>query len=307
MAHPGATAHIGLLSDRASQPLDEDLPPLVAALEAQGASASIVAWDDPAGLDAVLARLDRLDLLVVRSPWEYHHHADRYLDAIDAMARHVTVLNPPALLRWNCDKRYLEALAAAGVAVVDTTFVAPGEALSAASLRSEADQFVVKPTVSAGSKNTARFRRDQLAAAAALVEALHAQGKTVMIQPYLERVDHDGETALVYLDGVFSHGLRKGPLLQLDAGLVAGTFAVEEMSARHPDAAQRAVAEAVLRTVTTSFGSVPLYARIDLLADTAGRPVLLEAELNEPSLFHLHAPGSAERFAAAILARLAGG
>ena len=295
---------IGLLTDLASRSLDEDLEPLTAALLALGVDVDPLPWDDPAATSA--SRLRGFDLVVVRSPWNYHHRADAYLAEIDRMAAVVAVLNEPALLRWNVDKRYLDDLVAAGVPVVPTRFVPPG-----GDLRSTLEdlavgasgEFVVKPSVSAGSKNTARFRRTQTDAAWRLVQDLHRLGKTVMVQPYLDRVDSDGETALVYVDGRFSHGLRKGPLLQLDAGLVAGTFAEEEMSGRVPDAAQRQVADRIIAVLVERFGSVPLYARIDLLDDAEGRPVLLEAELNEPSLFHLHAPGSAERFAAAIVAR----
>ena len=44
------------------------------------------------------------------------------------------------------------------------------------------------------------------------------------------------------------------------------------------------------------------YARIDLIRAENGTPQLLELELTEPSLFFAHAPGSAERFAATVLA-----
>ena len=308
MARTIATmTRIGLLTDVASMPLDEDLEPLTAALQALGAEVDPLPWDDASATSA--PRLRGFDLVVVRSPWNYHHRADAYLAEIDRMATVVAVLNEPALLRWNIDKRYLDDLAGAGVPVVPTRFVPPGEDLGSALGQlavGASGEFVVKPSVSAGSKNTARFRGAQTDAAGRLVQDLHRLGKTVMVQPYLDRVDEDGETALVYLDGRFSHGLRKGPLLRLDAGLVAGTFAEEEMSTRVPDAAQRRVADRIIAVLVERFGSAPLYARIDLLDDGEGRPVLLEAELNEPSLFHLHAPGSADRFAAAIVARAGG-
>jgi len=302
---PAGPPRVGLLTDVRSRGEDEDRVPLAAALRAAGVEPVGLAWDDEDEVQAVTAA--GLDLVVVRSPWSYHEHAEEYLAFVEALDATVAVQNPPAMLRWNVDKRYLEDLDAAGVAVVPTRFVAPGDELADALdglALDPAGQFVVKPTVSAGSKNTARYRADQRDVAGELVAALHRMGKTAMVQPYLDRVDDDGETALVYLDGRFSHGLRKGPLLQLDAALVAGTFALEEMSGRAPDPAQRTLADRIIEVVTARFGTAPLYARVDLLDDGTGRPVLLEVELNEPSLFHLHAPGSAERFAAAIVARL---
>ena len=47
-----------------------------------------------------------------------------------------------------------------------------------------------------------------------------------------------------------------------------------------------------------------LYARVDLIPDDEGNPVVLEVELTEPSLFFAHAEGSAQRFADAVAARL---
>ena len=48
------------------------------------------------------------------------------------------------------------------------------------------------------------------------------------------------------------------------------------------------------------FAETLLYARVDLIQDADGHPVVLELELTEPSLFFAHATGSAERFADAI-------
>jgi hypothetical protein len=45
----------------------------------------------------------------------------------------------------------------------------------------------------------------------------------------------------------------------------------------------------------------PLYARIDLIRGDGDEPVVLELELTEPSLYFAQGPGSAQRFAAAIL------
>jgi hypothetical protein len=63
-------------------------------------------------------------------------------------------------------------------------------------------------------------------------------------------------------------------------------------------------AEAVLGHVADRFGYVPLYARVDMVADAAGDPMLMELEAVEPNLYLDQAPGSAERVAAAIVARV---
>jgi glutathione synthase/RimK-type ligase-like ATP-grasp enzyme len=245
-------------------------------------------WDDPS------VDWDGYALVVVRSTWDY---VDRR-DAFVAWARTVPRLaNPAAVLAWNTDKRYLAELAAAGLPTVPTEFLAPGDPFAAP----DAAELVVKPTVSAGSRDTRRHSAEHADAAAAHVAELHAAGRTAMVQPYLGDVDHAGETALLYLGGALSHAIRKGPMLPVGGGVPDGLFALEDISRREPSAGERALGERVMSTVRARWGEL-LYARVDLLPAPGGEPVLIELELTEPSLFLGHAPGAPERLAAAIAA-----
>ena len=69
------------------------------------------------------------------------------------------MLNPPDILGWNADKRYLKDLADAGVRIIPTVFA---DRLSDEIItRARADfghAVVLKPVVSAGAKNTLVFR-----------------------------------------------------------------------------------------------------------------------------------------------------
>ena len=299
--------NIALVTARAALPLDEDLPPLVQALQRAGAVAETPCWDD--------ATVDwsRYDLALLRSTWDYVERIDEFLDWARRCAATTRLLNPPAVVSWNVDKHYLMHLHAAGVDVVPSRFVEPGESASGALEAFLAggpasvtaghavsfDQFVVKPSIGAGSRDAARYRRADRARALAHLERLVAtERRSALLQPYLDRVDADGETALMYFGGELSHAVRKGPLLRLDQGLVAGLFAAEDITARTPDAAERALAAKAYAALPFA---APLYARIDLIRNQDGTPVLLELELTEPSLFFAHAPGSAERFAQLVL------
>ena len=124
-----------------------------------------------------------------------------------------------------------------------------------------------------------------------------------MLQPYLASVETAGETALIYYDGVPSHAIRKGPLLRLDAGLVEGLFAPEEISAREAADDERLLAAAAHAAIPFER---PLYVRLDMIRDRWGTPVILELEMTEPSMFYAYAPGSADRFAALLITRSAG-
>jgi hypothetical protein len=250
-------------------------------LEALDGRAMPAVWDDD-GVD-----WDAFELVVVRDTWDYTERPEAFLAWAASLGERVR--NPLAVLRWTLDKRYLGELAAAGLPVVPTSF---GE------LGTAAMPVVVKPAVGAGSRGAARF--DEAAAARAHLERLHADGQVAMVQPYLERIDEAGETALLYLGGAFSHAIRKGPLLNADPRTdPSGLFVSEDISPREPSDAERAAGDRVMAWLTGRFGEL-LYARIDLLPGPGGAPLVLECELAEPSLFFAHGPGSAQRMARAI-------
>lgn len=264
--------------------LDDDDRALLEAL----AEAEAAVWDDPA------VDWEAFDLVVLRNTWDYTPRRDEFVGWCERVGERL--LNPPEVVRWNSDKRYLAGLAAAGLPVVPTTFLEPGAPVGPGGW--ERLPCVVKPAISAGSRDTARHEDPQ--AAADHARALLDDGRGVMVQPYLDEVDEHGETALVYVDGAFDHAIRKGPLLLDGAAAVDGLFAPEAITPRDPRPEELAVGARVIAEVERRFGRL-LYARVDLLGSD---PVVLELELTEPSLFFGHAAGAAERFAEAVRGRL---
>jgi hypothetical protein len=252
--------------------------------DALGDAAAVAIWDDPA------VDWDAFDVVLLRNPWDYIVRRDAFLAWAERIGPRLR--NPPEVVRWNTDKRYLGELTGAGLPVVPTSVVTVGDPLVAPPL-------VVKPAVGAGSIDAARHADHE--SAAAHVARLQAAGHVVLAQPYIAAVEEAGETALIYLDGAYSHAIRKGPLLgpgtERDA---SGLFASEDISPREPSPAERAAGERIMAWVAERFGPL-LYARVDLLP--GDEPALLELELTEPSLFLAHAPGSAERLARAVLER----
>ena len=255
---------------------------LLAPLAALAVDAVPAVWDDAAVAWA------SYDLVVVRSTWDYTARREDFLAWAEGVPR---LLNPPEVLRWNTDKRYLAELASAGVPVVPTTFVGPAE-----SYEVPAYEHVVKPSVSAGARDTVRFAAGEDSSVHA--SALLAAGRTVMVQPYQAAVDEAGETAVLMFDGGLSHAARKAPVL---VPSLADPDAVS-ITAREASPGELEVARAALEAVP--WEQPLLYARVDLVPGADGRPVLMELEVTEPSLFLRQAPGAAERFAEAIRRRL---
>jgi len=287
------TAPVALVTALPARALDDDLPPLSAALARRGLAHEVVVWDDP--------EVDwrRFRAVVVRSTWDYPARRDVFLAWAARVAAQAPLYNPPAVLCWTTDKRYLAELDAAGVAIVPTRWCPPGT-------RPElpAAPFVVKPAIGAGSVGAARFTADEHAAAAAHVARLHAGGQVAVIQPYLQAVESAGETALIFVAGAFSHAIRKAALLVPGLRLVDGLYAAEQTQPARASADQLALARAALAAAP---GDAPLlYARVDLIPDDAGAPRVLELELCEPSLFLSHGEGAADRLAAAIAGLPAG-
>lgn len=296
---------IALVTAIATLDRDDDMPPLLDACARAGLAAEVRAWDDPT------VSWRRYDLVALRSPWNYHLRRAEFLAWCARVAAATRLENPLEVVRWNTDKHYLAELEAAGVPVVPTRFVEP-DAEPVPALEAALDafgggaEFVVKPTVSAGSADTRRYGRDEVFAAANHIGRLLAAGRSVMLQPYLDAVDTRGETALLYFDGAFSHAIRKSALLQPGRDGADHADLPESIAPRTPDADELAAGEAVLAALRASTGAAPAYARVDLIRDDAGRPVLLELELAEPSLFFAQAPEAADRFVAVLAARAAG-
>jgi glutathione synthase/RimK-type ligase-like ATP-grasp enzyme len=255
-------------------------------LAAHGVHARPAIWDD-ASVD-----WKGFDLVVVRSTWDYAERRDAFLDWAASLPR---VLNPFPILRWNTDKHYLRELARAGVPVVPTTFLEPGEPFQAPDRR-----FVVKPAVSAGSRHSATYEPSETEAPGAHVARLHEMGRAVMVQPYLDGVDAHGETGVVYLAGSYSHTVRKAALLRPGQPPGEALYLDEEIEEAEPTPAERALADRALEACPSDN---LLLARVDIVPGADG-PVVLEVELTEPSLFLGYAHGAPERFADSIAAAL---
>jgi hypothetical protein len=275
---------------------------IVEALTGRGIEASPVAWDDPdAGWSA-------FDAVVIRSTWDYAQRQQEFLRWCDSVGP--ALHNSAALVRWNSDKRYLGDFAAAGIPVVETDFVAPGEEIAPLT-----GEVVIKPAISAGGRDSGRFGTSAHDLAHGLIEEIHASGRTAMVQPFHSTVDSVGETAVLCIDGEPAHTLRKHAVLRPDEvapvrddalGAAEVMYDPELVVPGEADEDELALARRVVSEVSRRFDYLPLYARVDMIRDPAGEPILLELEAIEPNFYLDQVPGTTERVAEAIVKRLAG-
>ncbi|MEU2285482.1 hypothetical protein ABZ614_26715 [Streptomyces sp. NPDC013178] len=268
---------------------DDDLPVLVRALEEAGAEADAVFWDD-AGVDWA-----SYDLAVIRSTWDYSWRAAEFTAWAHKCGTATRLANPAEVVRWNADKRYLGELAAAGVPVVPTRYLAPGDVPDL-----PADhEYVVKPTSGAGARYAARYTPRQHETAVRHLARLHEEGLTAMVQPYVRAIDTGGERALQFFGGRLLHASRKRAVLSPGTAFDADKVAHPGLEPWTPTPAELAVAERALAAVPDA--PELLYARVDLVDGDDGEPRVMELELVEPNLFLFLHPDSVPRVAEAIL------
>jgi len=257
-----------------------------AALEAAGFHVEPRAWTE-------IGDLTGIDVVLPLVAWGYHLRFAEWCALLDRMGQPGAplMLNPPALLRWNSDKAYLEQLAAAGIATVASRTV---DALDEQALSGARETFggelVVKPLVSASANDTFRIGRSD-----PIPESV--RGKRMLIQPFMPSIAERGEYSLMLFGGTFSHAIVKRPK--------PGDFRVQphlggsEVPCEPPEGAIK-LAKAALQAAPAPAA----YARVDMVADETGALRIMELELIEPALWLQHAPDGGAAFGAAIKARI---
>lgn len=253
-----------------------------AALEAGGIAVEPRAWTevgDLGGIDAVLPLV----------AWGYHLRFAQWQALLDRMAASGAplMLNPPALLRWNSDKSYLEQLAAAGVATVASrTVAALDDEVLAEARAAFGDEVVVKPLVSASADDTYRLGRDDPVPAS-------VRGKRMLVQPFMPSIAASGEYSLMLFGGQFSHCIVKRPK--------PGDFRVQpHLGGSETPAAPPAGAIELAKAALAAAPAPATYARVDMVEGDNGKLQIMELELIEPALWLQHAPDKGAAFAATI-------
>ena len=301
MSKPRVTL-VNSLESPSLDPGEEGLPD---ALAERGMDPQIVSWDDES------VDWSQAGVVVIRS---VHNYASRREDFV-AWARSIRkLLNPADVVDWNTDKHYLQDLGRLGMPTIATTWLEPDRGLSKHQVHtrfpSQGD-FVVKPAVSSGSRDTGRYTaRDAVSRMNAIQHAygLLQEGRSVMVQRYVKSVDERGETALIYFNGVLSHTVEKhamllGPLADPD------TVAEEVTEVRDATPAELRLGDqaraAIHGHIKSRIGrdSQLLYCRIDIVEGDNSEPKVMEVSLVDASLFLGTVPGALDNFADAIGSR----
>jgi len=281
------------------RPLAPDDPLLQRALLERGVLTEFIPWED-ADYD-----WSRADVVMIRSTWNYHLHPEAYLAWAERVASVSRLLNPLPVVRWNLDKAgYFSDLHEAGIPTIPTRRLLRGETVHLAGLLAETGwmKFVAKPCIGANSYATLVIDASSASSLAQGQQHLdrYLPERDMLLQPYLARVEAEGEHSHVFIAGRWSHVFSRVPFCERH-----GEIAGEELLQPGPD--EMALAQLTMKTAERLLAVAPLlFGRVDLIRDEEGQWRLMELEVNEPAL-HLEATNALTGLADAFMALCAGG
>ncbi|MGY6522926.1 MAG: ATP-grasp domain-containing protein [Mongoliitalea sp.] len=239
------------------------------------------------------------DMLLLKSPWDYFDYFPQFAQwckLIQSLG--IPVLNDLHTVLWNANKSYLLEIQQAGLGVVPTNLISAGnvEALVKIVDNSEKEsQFVIKPSISGGSKNTLKFSQKEFANLLPTLEQWLTR-EDYLLQPFVPEIAVVGEYSYIFFNGKFSHALLKKAS--------EGEFRVQHFFGGtihpfEPDSHELAI----IAPYIEQFAANTLYARVDGVWRN-GVFLLMELELIEPYLFLFTHPKAMENYQSAIQARL---
>jgi glutathione synthase/RimK-type ligase-like ATP-grasp enzyme len=259
--------------------------------ERRGVRASAAVWDSTFHwADA--------SLCVMRSVWDYDRRPAEFASWLRRASRLTRLANPRDIIEWNMHKRYLIDLKGRGVPVIPTILVPQDsivdlDALIAAMGWADA---VIKPAIGATSRGAILRSRIEGKKSDARVREILRAGDA-LVQEFQGSVIVDGELSCIFIDGAFSHAVRKRP--RPDEWRVQSDFG-GSVEPETPREIELVVAERAINAVESNL----LFARVDMLGGSEGQPLVVELELIEPELFFASSPPASGRFVKAIQRRL---
>lgn len=261
---------------------------VIEAMDKHGLKTKKVAWSDPS------FNWSQTKVALFRTTWDYAEKFTAFSDWLMQVSMQTKLINDYETIIWNLDKHYLEDLQRAGVNIVETYFVEPGDSRSLAIIHDELDwaHTVLKPAISAAAKDTFKLKVGDIPQHEKRFSEL-IKDETMMIQPFQNDVLNRGEISLMLIGGVYTHAVLKMAK--------PGDFRVQDdfggtVHDYTPTQAEIDLAIAAVKACEIQ----PLYARVDIVNDNNGNPAVSELELVEPEMWFRNNEIAAEMLAKEI-------
>ena len=250
-------------------------------LKKEGFKCNYADWRD-SGID-----WSEAGFCVLRSTWDYHLYYEEFLKF--CRDRKDQLVNECSLVEWNADKVYLLELEQKGIEIVPTIMALKGAPLEELP-PPEWKTVIVKPTIGLATYGVKKFSLPKHIDEYRVHMRNLCQKGAVLIQKFMPNVLEYGERSLMYFNGEFSHCARKSAFQALAEAGGAGETSVTASTL------EVAFGHKVLNTLVRE----PVYARVDIVPNDDGKPLLMELELVEPSLFLGFDNEAPSRFAEAL-------
>lgn len=258
------------------------------ALEKKGVKTIKLSWDDP-NFD-----WSQTKFILFRTTWDYHSRFQEFSEWLSIVSSKTKLINSEEIIRWNIDKHYLQDLENNGVHICESYFIEKGISISLKelSITNKLSEFVLKPCVSAGGRNTYKINKDTLNDYEKEFKKLISE-ESYILQPFQHNIVEKGEISLILIDGKYTHAVlktaKKGDFrVQDDFG---GTVQNYTPTQEEIDFAEKAV---------LACKELPLYARVDIFTDNNNKIALAELELIEPELWFRNHKEAADHLAQSI-------
>lgn len=258
---------------------------LETAFKSQKSTVQDICWDqnnvDWAAFDAVL----------IGTTWDYCDRYNEFLAVLNTINQTVPLHNSPNLVKWNSHKTYLRDLENKGIKIIPTHWIdKPQIKQDWPSLFKvlKTDKLVIKRQIGANAEGQSILKKGELPPTLT---------HPVMVQPFLDAVNNEGELSFIFIDGELSHALIKRPApgdyrVQSCYGGTELALSPNEVDVRSA------------RLVLNALEERPLYARVDMLREPTGALSLMELELIEPFLYPIQGPDLGIKLYKALKKRL---
>ncbi|WP_373746478.1 RimK family alpha-L-glutamate ligase [Neisseria dentiae] len=263
-----------------------NLLPLLHMLAARGIRAHAAPWQSR----------PQTPFILPLCAWDYAAEPQAFSSWLDEAAEAGSrFANPPALMRWNMDKRYLIDLSEKGVHVIPSRALPAEEAPIRETVRRHGwHTAVIKPLVGQSGRGVEKFVSD------GPLPDLRQYPQGVLVQPYLQDIETEGEISMIFIGGTFSHAVKRQP--KAGEWRANSAYGVQVFPHRPSETALAAA-----RRALSALPQTPLYARIDGTfrrnsphSFSDGLFALNELELIEPALYPDTAPDAVPKLADAL-------
>lgn len=217
--------------------------------------------------------LEAMDLIFVYKMEGFYFELPRFFQMVQTFADAAPlVINHPATIRHNIDKRYLWELEQKGIRIIPTHNIdhQVRERLAAGA------SFVLKPIRGERGINV------MLAKTASDLLAIEGREDDYLAQDFMPSI-RDGERSLVFLGFEYQHAVLKKPSASKPQEFRCNESLGSTVAVYEPQPEELSFARQVLAAYE-SLNCPIHYSRIDLIQTHDG-PTLIEAELINPSIF----------------------